>query len=205
MKLYLSIMQRNASDDDEFLLTEIASGNPRAFRRLFDGQYQKVYGYALRILRNESLAEEIVQEVFINIWLKRENLNEIGNFGAYLRVVTKNLTLNALKKIARDLKANSLGNVNWTEVDNDTESAILLKDTRALLQEAINQLPRQQRLVYELCQIEGLKQKQAALQLNISPLTIKVHLREANKTIRKFMTDKTELGLMLFLFTWFLK
>ena len=198
-------MQSRLSEDEEILLNEIAAGNHHAFRVLFDLHNDKVYRYSLRFLRNETLAEEIVQEVFINLWLKRDRLPDVGNFGGYLRVVTKNQTLNALKKLALDFKTSvASGNV-WSELDNDTEDAILLKDTRALLQEAIDQLPKQQKLVYELCQVEGIKQKEAAERLNISPLTVKVHLREATKTIRKFMSDRTELQAFLPLFIYMLK
>jgi RNA polymerase sigma-70 factor (family 1) len=198
-------MQSRASEDEEILLNEIAIGDHRAFRILFDLYKDKVYSYSLRFLRNETLAEEIVQEVFINLWLKRDRLPAIVNFGGYLRVLTKNQTLNALKKLALDFKTSIAGGDIWTELDNDTEDAIILKDTRALLQEAIDQLPKQQKLVYEFCKIEGLKQKEAAERLNISPLTVKVHLREATKSIRKFMADRTELQALLPLFIYMLK
>lgn len=198
-------MQNGASEDEEFLLAEIATGNPRAFRVLFDMHHNKVYRYSLRFLRNETLAEEIVQEVFMNIWLKKERLRDVENFGGYLRVVTKNQTLNALKKIALDFKTSIEGRAGWTEVDNYTERSILLKDTQALLQEAIDQLPKQQKLVYKLCHIDGLKQKQAAEILNISPLTVKAHLRQATKTVRQFMTERTELRVFLPLFIYMLK
>lgn len=198
-------MQSRVSEDEENLLNEIAAGDHRAFRLLFDLYHHKVYSYSLRFLRNETLAEEIVQEVFISLWLKRVDLPAIANFGGYLRVITKNQTLNALKKLALDFKKNAAGAEEWTELHTDTEDAILLNDTRALLHEAINQLPRQQKLVYEWCQVEGLKQKEAAERLNISPLTVKVHLREATKNIRKFMSDRTELQAFLPLFIYMLK
>jgi len=90
-------MQRRESEIDQVLLARIASGDHHAFRVLFDLYHNKVYGYAYRFLRSEAQSKEIVQEVFIKIWLRRAELNSINNFGGYLRVVSKNLTLNALK------------------------------------------------------------------------------------------------------------
>lgn len=193
-------MESKEPGGDEVLLAKIASGDHHAFRILFNRYHHKVYSYSLRFLGSETAAEEIVQEVFINIWLGRAKVIRIKNFGGYLRVATKNRTLNALKKIALDFKINNAGMHEWTEVNNDTEEAIQLKETHGLLNEAIQRLPKQQRLVYQMCQIDGIKQKEAAEQLNISPRTVKVHLREATKTIRSFMGYRTGLLVLLFIF-----
>ena len=61
---------------------------------------------------------------------------------------------------------------------------------------AIDQLPKQQKLVYQMCYIEGLKQKEVAKQLNISPLTVKVHLREAIKNLKSHLKDGSSLSLI---------
>nr|WP_121270710.1 RNA polymerase sigma-70 factor [Pedobacter schmidteae] len=190
-------MQSKLPEPHVKLLIKIAAGDHYAFRILFDTYHNKVYQYALRFLRQQVLAEEIVQEVFIKIWLKRDLLESIENFGAYLRVITKNETLNALKKLALDFKLNTAGEKNWTEVDNNTESSIILKDTQALLNKAMEELPKQQKIVYQLCRIEGLKQKEVAERLNISPLTVKTHLREATKTIRHLLGDQNDLMMLI--------
>lgn len=193
-------MESKGSGGDEVLLAKIALGDHHAFRILFNRYHHKVYSYSLRFLRSETAAEEIVQEVFITLWLGRAKIVQIRNFGGYLRVATKNRTLNALKKIALDFKVSNAGVQEWTEVNNDTEEAIQLKETRELLNEAIQRLPKQQRLVYQMCHIDGVKQKEVAEKLNISPRTVKVHLREATKTIRSFMGNRTELSVLLFMF-----
>lgn len=198
-------MESKVPRDEEVLLAEIARGDHHAFRVLFDQYHRKVYSYAIKFLRSETLAQEIVQEVFINIWLSRARMTQINNFGGYLRVTTKNLTLNVLKKIALDFKVNNPQINNWTEVDNDTEHNIQLNETRALLNAAILKLPKQQRLIYQMCHIDGLKHKDAAEQLNISPLTVKAHLRDATKTIRSFMGDRADLSVLLFLFFYAIK
>lgn len=193
-------MESKEPGGDDVLLAKIASGDHYAFRILFNRYHHKVYSYSLRFLRSETGAEEIVQEVFINLWLGRTKIVQITNFGGYLRVATKNRTLNALKKIALDFKANSARTQEWTEVNNDTEEAIQVKEIRGLLEEAIQRLTKQQRLVYQMCHIDGIKQKEAAEKLNISPQTVKVHLREATKTIRSFMGNRTEFSALLFIF-----
>lgn len=198
-------MESKAPTGDEILLAKITSGDHYAFRKLFDQYHSKVYSYSNWVLRSESLAQEIVQEVFINIWINRAKLSQINNFGGYLRVITKNVTLNALKKIALDFKLSNAHVKTWTEVDNDTEEHIQFKETRALLNEAILKLPKQQRLIYQMCHIDGIKQKEVAEKLNISPLTVKAHLRDATKTIRNFMGDQADLCVLLFMFFYVIK
>jgi RNA polymerase sigma-70 factor (family 1) len=170
--------------EEKLMLAKIAGGDQHAFGLLYHSHKNRVYGYALQILQSESLAEEIVQETFIKLWLKRENLERIDNFGGFLRTIVRNDTLNALKKIALQHKNYSLIRLDKTEKDFATEQAIQYRETKKLLDSAIEQLPNQQKLVYHLCHVEGLKQKEVANQLNISPLTVKVHLREAIKSIR---------------------
>ncbi|RZK41728.1 MAG: hypothetical protein EOO90_10275 [Pedobacter sp.] len=128
-------MQKDIAEE-KIILTKISRGDSNAFAVLFNFYRNKVYGYAIAILKSEKSAEEIVQNVFIKIWLKREDLSSVDNFGAYLRTISRNETLNALNT---------------------------------------------------LCHIEGVKQKDVAEKLNISPLTVKVHLREAVKSIRHYL------------------
>lgn len=186
--------------DEKLILAKIANGDQLAFANLFHFYRNKVYGYALKILQSESSAQEIVQEVFIKLWLKRDQLSTIENFGGFLRIIVRNDTLNALKKIAVEHKNYSLAHLNKTEVDTGTENSIQYRETKKLLDDAIEKLPPQQKLVYKLCHVDGIKQKEVATQLNISPLTVKVHLREAVKSIRLYLDAHNEikvLGILL--------
>lgn len=179
-------MQKDIAEE-KIILTKISRGDSNAFAVLFNFYRNKVYGYAIAILKSEKSAEEIVQNVFIKIWLKREDLSSVDNFGAYLRTISRNETLNALKHIATTHKHEQLIIRHSTELDLDTENTIQYRETKQLLDSAIQKLPAQQKLVYTLCHIEGVKQKDVAEKLNISPLTVKVHLREAVKSIRHYL------------------
>jgi RNA polymerase sigma-70 factor (ECF subfamily) len=186
---------------ERLVLAKIAIGDEQAFAILYKFYRNRVYGYALKILQSTPAAQEIVQEVFIKLWLKRTELAEIANFGGFLRVIVRNHTLNALKKIALQQKNYNQLNQNQTEVDTATENIIQFRETKKLLDDAIETLPPQQKLVYSLCHVDGLKQKDVASKLNISPLTVKVHLREAVKAIRIYLDQHHEiktLGLLLF-------
>lgn len=193
-------MHYDEPGDDRFLLAAVSGGDQLAFRKLFDAYRNKVFTYGVRYLKSREQAEEIVQNVFLKIWLKRERLTEIKNFGGYLRTVTNNLTLDALKKRAQEYKFKTEGLQQWADSDNATEEAIILKDTAEYISLALDKLPKQQRLVYQMCYIDGLKQKEVAEKLGISPLTVKVHLREAIKGLRKLLENGDAVPLISFVF-----
>jgi len=188
--------------EEKLLLAKIADGDQHAFEFLFTSYKNKVYGYALKILQSESSAEEIVQETFIKLWVKRDHLIHIDNFGGFLRTIVKNETLNALKRIAVQQRNYSIIQQGNTETDSTTELSIEYRETKRLLELAIDKLPNQQKKVYNLCHVEGFKQKDVAEKLQISQLTVKVHLREAIKSIKSHLDTNgiiKELALLLFI------
>lgn len=179
-------MQKELADE-KLILAKIAKGDQQAFGILFNFYRNKVFGYALTILQEDTAAEEIVQDVFIKLWIKRKTLLTIENFGGFLRIIARNDTLNALKKIASEQKNYQIANQNNSDIDSGTENEIQFRETKKLLDAAIEKLPPQQKLVYNLCHIEGLKQKDVAEKLNLSPLTVKTHLRDAVKSIKNYL------------------
>ncbi|MFW0718607.1 RNA polymerase sigma factor [Pedobacter sp. N23S346] len=185
-------MQKELADE-KLILAKIANGDQQAFGVLFNFYRNKVYGYALAILQEDTAAEEIVQDVFIKLWIKRAGLSTIENFGGFLRITTRNETLNALKKVAIEQKNYQIANQNNSDIDSGTENEIQFRETKKLLDSAIEKLPPQQKLIYNLCHIEGLKQKDVADKLNLSPLTVKTHLRDAVKSIKTYLIMHDEL------------
>lgn len=179
-------MQKELADE-KLILAKIAKGDQQAFGILFNFYRNKVYGYALTILQEDTAAEEIVQDVFIKLWIKRKTLLTIENFGGFLRIITRNETLNALKKIASEQKNYQIANQNTSDIDSGTENEIQFRETKKLLDAAIEKLPPQQKLIYNLCHIEGLKQRDVAEKLSLSPLTVKTHLRDAVKSIKNYL------------------
>lgn len=179
-------MQKELADE-KLILAKIAKGDQQAFGILFNFYRNKVFGYALTILQEDTAAEEIVQDVFIKLWIKRKTLLTIENFGGFLRTTTRNETLNALKKIASEQKNYQIANQNTSDIDSGTENEIQFRETKKLLDSAIEKLPPQQKLIYNLCHIEGLKQRDVAEKLNLSPLTVKTHLRDAVKSIKNYL------------------
>ena len=173
--------------NESVILQEVAQGNERAFTMLFRQYSSKVYSFALKLTRSEEIAEEVVQEVFMKIWLNRAGLPEIREFGAYLNRVNKNHCLNVIKRLASETRIHHEISRGSTEFSLETEQHIAYRATQELLDQAIGKLTPQQQKVYRLCHIDGLKYEEAAGQLNISPGTVHSHMKQALKLIRSHL------------------
>jgi len=184
--------------DDRSLLECIASKDELAFAEIYNRYKSKVYSYAFKILKFEDRAEDIVHEVFLNIW-HHPGLSEIENLSYYLRRVTANQTLKLLRRHQLEITANKRIFADWQEGHNETEQEIILHDTHAQLHKAIESLPPQQKKVYLLCKEEGLEYKEVAEQLSISRLTVKTHMQHALRFLRSYLSSRTDVTIFFFL------
>jgi RNA polymerase sigma-70 factor (family 1) len=173
---------------DHNLLAQIAVGDEHAFRILFNTHSSRVYGYALKLTRAQDLAEEIVQDVFMKIWINRFSICEIQNIEAYLIALTRNHTFNALKRIAIEEAAKARLSRKLEQAHHATEEAVNFRESQNILNKALDRLPPQQRIVYSLCREEGLKYEEVAQRLNISRLTVKTHMQQALRTLKSHFT-----------------
>jgi len=189
--------------NEEELLSLIAKGDEQAFTKLFDHYRNRIYGIAFKLTHSVTISEEIVEDVFLKIWLKRNDLENIQNFQAYLFTIIRNDAYKALKQIARNYKKVVLLNDNeQSQSYNNSENYLIEKEYSSLLQKAIERLPRQQKQVYTLIKEQGLKRDEAADFLHLQPETVKFHLAQAMKNIRLFFTLHLEIfiGMTFFLF-----
>jgi RNA polymerase sigma-70 factor (family 1) len=168
----------------KYLLLNIAAGDEKAFRQIFDLYSSKIFLFALKLTHSKSTAEEIVQEIFMKIWDNREKLSSVEFFPSYLHTITRNHAFNVLKRLAIEANANARLVAQLPVHHTETEDAIIGSDYETLLGRIVENLPPQQRKVYGLCHQEGLKYEEAAERLNISRLTVKTHMQSALRTIK---------------------
>ncbi|TZF82817.1 RNA polymerase sigma-70 factor [Pedobacter sp. BS3] len=190
--------------NETILLNNISLGDEYAFRVIFDKYRTRVYSYALKIIKSGEQAEEILHDVFLKLW-QHENPAGIENLEAWLRVVVRNTTLKVLRRNRLEMKADDVLAYHWEESHNQTEDIIFLHDSAFILNQAIELLPPQQKQVYKLCRIEGLKYAQAAERLSLSPLTVKTHMQHALRFLRSYVTKHSDVVLFITLLQIFLK
>ncbi len=171
------------------LICLIAEGDEKAFREIFEHYCNKLYNYVLKITYSEELAEEIMMDAFCKIWIKREELSGIGRFDSFLYTIVRNQAFNAMKRKAHEssiIKELCLRSAAYCDA---TEHTVTYNDYQQLLDKAINQLPPQQKLVYNLSRDEGLKYDEIALHLKLSKNTVKAHMKKAMSTLRTAFTN----------------
>jgi RNA polymerase sigma-70 factor (ECF subfamily) len=190
---------KNPEQKEHHLLESLAAGDQNAFREIFHAYSPRIYGFALKLTRSQTLAEEIVQDIFMKIWVGRESLSAIDNLQAYLYTLSKNHAFNILKRISLEEIAKAKISKDLKEVHHETEETIDFHESEEILNQVINRLPPQQKLVYSLCHQEGLKYEEVALRLNISRLTVKTHMQQALRTIKLHFSGFIGLLLPLFL------
>jgi len=178
-------METNTSFPDQKTLQRIAAGDEASFRLVFDHYRPIIYTLSLRYTRNEWIAEEIVQDVFMKVWVNRSALPDVRNFGGWIFKMAEGLTINAVKKLVRDKEKAQLYFTDPLNIDvpdfaeQEDQYAIILR-------EAVKQLPARQQETYLLIKEQGLKREEAAKVLNVSPETVKSNLKQAIRVIRAY-------------------
>ena len=187
-------MIRNQSSDEKELLLLVAAGNEQAFRKLVLDYSGLVFKFIYQHLEDRSLAEEIVQDIFVKLWLTRETLSHLHSFRSFLLVVSRNHVFNAIKKMVREKNKEWEWQQEVTQVDE--EEARNQELLVALMEEAGGLLPPQQQKAWTLCRKMGLKYEQAAAEMQVSRDAVKKYLQYANASIKKYISNKVSIDLL---------
>lgn len=170
------------------LLIKLREGNEAAFIQIYNQYRRKVHTYAYQLSKSADTAEEIVQEVFIKIWHKKEQINVELPFEPYIRKITLNHVLNHLKKVAREKALQEQVFLTIENSSNRTEEHLLEKELRQIYEQAIAQLPAQKKIIYQMSRVEELSHEEIAQKLSISKNTVKNHMVEASRFIREYVS-----------------
>jgi RNA polymerase sigma-19 factor, ECF subfamily len=171
------------------------------FKRLFDNYKNRLFGYVLAISHSEYIAEEITQEIFIKLWICHDMLNQVENIDGYIFTIARNKTLNHLRKAAHDIKLLSELQGRMVSENNNVEEYTLTAEYDKLVHEALTLLSPQRRLVYKLSRNNGLNHQEIASQLQLSRSTVKNHLVEALRFIRKYLGKYNSTFLLMVFFS----
>jgi len=182
------------------LIHQLADGNEKAFQQFYNEHWNRIYSLALAYLKSATQAQDIVQEVFLKVWTKREQLRNVEKPEAFVYIMGRNEVINALKKkislVAMDEQASDYLPDDYLL----PPQAIDLKEMQQKINLAIDTLPAQQKLIFKLSREEGLNHEQIADRLGIERSTVKNHIVRALNTLR----TKLQLSGHSLLFWWLL-
>lgn len=172
------------------LISRVAKGDEKAFGRLFHAYRDKLYAFAYRIAGSREIAEDIVQDVFLKIWMLREKLEDIDNFNAFLYRMSQNHAINQLRRMARETVALKHARLRQQEgAWGCAADLTTFSDIRNSLSEIVERLPPRQKEVYRLSREQNLKQEEIARRLHISVSTVKNHMTQALHTIQQGLSQ----------------
>lgn len=183
---------------DELLLLQrkiARDSDQRAYQELYKLFFERLYRFALSMVRTAEPAEEIVSDVFIKVWQLRAKLDTIDRLPVYLYVSVKNLSLNYLSKKAGEI-------ITYFEdyepgipsVDHDPEQLFITSEMVKRIEQAIEGLPPRCRMVFTLIREDGLKYREAAAVLGISVKTVEAQVAIALKKIGNAVSLDTVRG-----------
>ena len=185
---------------DKELFSKLKNDDEKAFEVLFHRYYSSMCLFACQFIEDEEKAEEVVQDMFVKIWSKREQLFIDSSFKQYLFRSIKNQCLNQLQhlkirqKYAQKVKEDAT-------YEPHTSGFLMEFGLNEKIEDSINSLPTRRREIFKMSREEGLKYKEIAEQLNISVKTVEAQMGLALKQLRVLLKDYQDylLGLMMFL------
>ncbi|MGZ3922962.1 MAG: RNA polymerase sigma factor [Flavisolibacter sp.] len=165
----------------------IASGNQKVFTALVEAYGARVYSHVLSYIKNAAKAEEITQDIFMNVWNHREQLPSIQNFRGYLYVLTRNRTVSAFRE--RIIKYNE---AEKDELETDVTPAGLIeyRQLSEIIQRGIDELPPRRKEIFVMSRFGGKTYEEIATQLNISKSAVNKNIIEALVFLRSFLRNE---------------
>lgn len=165
---------------DAVLVKATMKGDKKSFNQLFNKYWDRSYSYALALLHDSVAAQDVVQDVFLNIWLGRERLDPSRSFANYLGVAIRNNVINILRARCNHPSCELSENDSVQDGMQWAETAV---------EDIVNDLPERRRQVVNMKYIHGMKVADIARRLELSDKTIERHLFLARKDIKSGLTS----------------
>jgi RNA polymerase sigma-70 factor (family 1) len=182
------------------LLKDLANSDEQTFRVVFGHYKAPFHATAFKMTRSADIAEEIVQEVFVTLWIKRKLVADAEKPEGYLFSILHNSIYAHFRKLAQERRLESKLEQQREDSYNNIETILIDKEDRTILENVINQLSPQQRLIYKLSKQEGISREEIGTQLKISPNTVRNHLAAAVEHLRTYLKKSASASILLF--TW---
>ena len=173
-------------------LRSIRRGDIKSFELLFRTHYQGMLGYARSLVKQDEVAEEVVQDVFYNVWKNREEIRISQSWKSYLFRAAYNNSMMALRRSKRLVQT---PDGTLPEQESGSGNPLLeleFGETREKYLEIMKGLPPRTQEIFQMNREEGLKYREIALKLDISEKTVEAHMGRALKALRQRLIEQEE-------------
>lgn len=175
------------------LLLRLKDGDTLAFELIYDRYKAQLANNLIKLLRDDELAKDALQDLFIRIWNSRKNIDPSKSIKSYMYRIAENLVIDYYRKLSKDkeMQARILAEKDhWYDQIGDI---ISISDNTALLYRVIDQLPPKQKEAFVLHKIEGKSYKEISQLMGISHSTINKHIYVANKFVKSQIIKSPEI------------
>ena len=175
------------------LQSQVAVGDTRAFRQIFDALFSNLTKFSFSFVHSKEAATEIVDELFVQLWVKRDDIMKINDLRVYLYTATKNASLNYISMKAKQIEVEPYENliVQMTDVVSP-EQIMITKEMLQKIKEAVDSLPPRCKLIFKFVREDGLSYSEVAEILGLSIKTIDAQMVIAVSRIRAKLMNVVE-------------
>lgn len=187
--------------EDYLLVKQLSNGNERAFEKLYQKYRNDIYAFSFSLLKSELNAEEILQDVYLNVWQNKHKLNPNLSFKSFIFTCAKNACLNFLKRAVYEqtMKDAIFYKINTTSSTNILDR-IINDEYEILRKKAIKKLPPKRKIIFKMSREEGKSYEDISKELNISISTVKNQMSKALEFIKNFLQVNTDLTFFILLY-----
>lgn len=172
------------------LFARVAQGDEEAFNALFHRYVPRLHTLIMKLTRSEGVTKDIIQEVFLYLWMDRESLAQVEIPQHWIFKIAYNRSYSWLaRQFSRNRKYSEFRQQNPTEGDDSLEHTVFLHETARLIHEATALLPEQSRKIFKLSREAGLKAAEVADQLDISIQTVRNSLVRSVKFVKEYLAQ----------------
>lgn len=190
----------STSDHIDYLAVEnLRLGDVKAFDALFIKYSARLYNFSVKYLKSAEEAEEVIQEVFLYVWDKREGLKSDQSFNAYIFTIAYNIIKKNFNKRSRDNAFKDDLIYSLLQQENRLDQIIDYKLLLGKVEQYINALPKRRKEIFVKRKYDGLSVKQIADELGISPNTVENQLASAQKQIKDKLLKEKLAGILFFM------
>ena len=182
-----------AKFSDKELVEKLMSGSTLAFEELYAKYKDRLLFFCNRFLKNNTYSEDLIQDVFIQIWENRHDLNPDMSFSGYIHTSIRNRILNIFRQ--SDVHDKYFKHIIDKLQDGEIEDVVADMDYAWLLENALETLSPKQKEVFQLSRINGLKYREISEILNISIPTVQEHASIALKKLREYIALHADIDL----------
>jgi len=184
--------------DTEEIIRRLKRDDKVALDELFGYYYSRLYQFSKSILKVDNEIDDILQEVFVKIWLNRQKIGNAETFNGYIFTITKNGVLNLIRKNLRDHTFRDQLFLRSVAEEYQLENQLEFEEIKAGIDQIVAKLPEKRQQIFILSRTSGLSNKEISAQLNISEKTVEDHITHAIKQIKRSMKEMGILSILYF-------